>query len=168
MASSLAITISPVFLSTVMHPTPHPVSSAVLGGCPCPLPDITSFSMRPVVEMNKVVRVESTRNSTPVMGSSDSWTMRCLVPRSWIRSPRITVTAPLAKPTASCDRSSVAVKADILAACQRGRNSGLIPLITHRKRLPSIVDAQRAQAGWYAGLLDGLVQSPDLQHWLST
>lgn len=49
----------------------------------------------------------------PVMGSSDSKTVRCRAPRSWMRSPRTTVTAPLAKPTASWDRSSKAANADI-------------------------------------------------------
>ena len=39
--------------------------------------------------------------------------IRCFVPRSWIKSPRMTVTAPFAKPTATCDKSSVAAKADI-------------------------------------------------------
>ena len=58
--------------------------------------------------------VGSMTNSTPVTGSSDSCTTRCLVPRSCMRSPRMTVTAPLAKPTAIWDRSSSAEKADIL------------------------------------------------------
>ena len=51
--------------------------------------------------------------SRPVIGSSDSNTIRWRAPRSWIRSPRMIVTEPLAKPTATCDRSSTAANAEI-------------------------------------------------------
>ncbi len=56
-----------------------------------------SFNILAVVAMNSVVSFSSTRSSTPVTGSSDSYTMRCRVPVSCIRSPLISVTAPFAK-----------------------------------------------------------------------
>jgi hypothetical protein len=37
---------------------------------------------------------------------------RCRAPRSWIRSPRMIVTDPFAKPTATCERSSTAAALD--------------------------------------------------------
>jgi len=53
------------------------------------------------------------RNSIPVIGSSDSKTVLCLAPRSCIKSPRITVTAPFPNPTASCERFPSAANAEI-------------------------------------------------------
>ena len=66
-----------------------------------------------VVETKSVVSFSSVASCTPVTGSSDSNTMRCFVPRSWMRSPRRTVTAPFPKPTAICERSWDAAKSDI-------------------------------------------------------
>lgn len=103
---------SPLDLSKVMHPTPHPVSSKTFAGCPCPFPVIVRVSARPVVARYSVVFGPS-RNSTPVMGSSDSKTVLCFAPRSCMRSPLITVTAPFANPTASWDRFSSIAKAEI-------------------------------------------------------
>jgi hypothetical protein len=93
---------------TVMYSS----SSSVRAGCPCPLPEMTSVSIRAVVAMYKAVIFPS-RNSIPVIGSSDSKTVRCFAPLSWMRSPLTTVTAPFAKPTASCERSSDAAKAEM-------------------------------------------------------
>ena len=57
--------------------------------------------------------VEPSLTSSAVIGSSDSNTVLCFVPRSCIRSPRITVTAPFANPTATWLKSSRATKAEI-------------------------------------------------------
>jgi len=103
---------SPVFSSIVMHPTPQPVSANGFAGCPCPFPVIVRVKIRPVVERYRVV-VGPSRNSTPVMGSSDSKTVLCLAPLSCIKSPLTTVTDPLANPIASWERSSSAANADI-------------------------------------------------------
>lgn len=113
MASFLATTTSPVLLSSAMQPTPHPVSSTVFGGRPWPFFERPSFNILDVVDTNSVVSFSSVASSTPVMGSSDSKTIRCFEPRSWIRSPRITATAPFAKPTAIWERSSSAANAEM-------------------------------------------------------
>lgn len=81
--------------------------------------------MRPVVAMYNVVLGPS-RNSIPVIGSSDSKTVRCLAPRSCIRSPRTTVTAPFPNPTASCERFSSAANADIY------HNQTSEPIVIHK------------------------------------
>lgn len=67
--------------------------------------------MRPVVAIYKIVTAPSL-TSNAVTGSSDSKTILCLVPLSWIKSPRTTVTDPLAKLTATWLRSSSATNAD--------------------------------------------------------
>ena len=113
MASSLATIISPVSLSNAIHPRAHPASSRTLGGWPWPLPAMIRVDIRFVVVMYSVVTAP-TRVSKPVIGSCDSKTMRCRAPRSCIKSPRMTVTDPFAKPTAICDKSSKAATADIL------------------------------------------------------
>ena len=114
MASSLATTMSPVRLSRVMHPQSHPTSSTVFGGCPWPFRDRPTFKILEVVDTNSVViSFSSTASCTPVTGSSDSNTMRCFVPRSWMKSPRTTTTEPLENPTAICLRSSSAASAEI-------------------------------------------------------
>lgn len=48
-----------------------------------------------------------------VIGSSDSKMILCLVPRSWIKSPRISVIEPLANPTATSDNEGVVANAEI-------------------------------------------------------
>jgi hypothetical protein len=79
----------------------------------------------------------------------------------------MTVTVPLAKPTAICDRSSRTVMADICVAnISWVRPGGRGPRATDRKLLLSIVDVQRAQARRHSRLLDQLIQRPDLQDWL--
>lgn len=74
-----------------------------------------------VVEMNSVVTLASL-NSRPVIGSSVSSTVRCFVPRSCMKSPRTTVTAPFAKPTATWDRSRKTAKAET--------GKGFLPFVT--------------------------------------
>lgn len=114
MASSRATTMSPVRLSSVMHPQSHPMSSIVFGGSPWPFLDRATFNILDVVETNStVVSLSSTDNSTPVTGSSDSNTIRCFVPRSWMKSPLIKATEPLENPTAICLRSSSTTSAEI-------------------------------------------------------
>ncbi|KAA8565982.1 hypothetical protein EYC84_009784 [Monilinia fructicola] len=74
---------------------------------------MTSFTRREVVATYKLMSRSSSRNESPVIGSSDSCTVLCLAPLSWIKSPLMTVTAPFPNPTANCERSSIAVNADI-------------------------------------------------------
>ena len=111
MPSLRAITISFDSVSKAMQSTSQPCSSSVFAGVPWRLPVIESARTREVVLMYKAVTLAS-GNSRPVIGSSDSKTVRCFVPLSWMKSPRTTVTAPFPKPTANCVRSFVTVNAE--------------------------------------------------------
>lgn len=127
---------------------------------------MTSFRSFEVVATNSVVSFGSDTNSTPVIGSSDSCTTLCLVPRSCIKSPRMTVTAPLAKPTASWDRSSRAVKADIYKIQNQYMKLLEGPRSAYWELFASIIDVDNTQAGRQSCLLHRLVQGPNLQHGL--
>src|SRR5438034_6994507 len=97
------------------------------------------------------------------MGSSDSKTVRCFAPRSWIRSPRMTVTEPLANPTASWERSSSTARADIYHTCQT--NTIVEEVQTSYGKLPApILHQEGRQTSRLSGLLLGLIQSPHLQN----
>ena len=85
----------------------------------------------------------------------------------------MTVTVPLAKPTAIWERSSRAVKADICDVklldqdLSPSRNTlALWP--TDRELLLPIVHVERAEARREAGLLDDLVEGPDLEDGFAT
>lgn len=150
-----------------MQPAAQPESSIVFGGEPCPLLDNASCNILETVEMKRVVELSWVVNWTPVTGSSDSYTMRCLVPRSWTRSPRMTVTAPFAKPTAICVRSSSAAKADIYMPQVNTQHLLALLRTTHRKLPPPVVNRQSAEAGRHVGPLNQLVQSPSLERRLA-
>lgn len=80
-------------------------------------------------------------------------------------SPRITVTAPLANPTAICVRSLVAATAEtfrLLANRHRITDNR-----TYRKLSSTIANGNRTEACRLVRLLDKLIECPDLQHWLA-
>ena len=159
---------SPFASSIVMQPTPQPVSSSTFAGCPCPLPDIVMVRILPVVARYSVVFCPS-RNSTPVIGSSDSNTVLCFAPRSCIRSPRTTVTAPLPNPIASCERLSSTAKADIWRSQPHSSDDNLFNddlFKAYRKLFPSIVDVERRKALGTSSLFLRLIKCPHLQYWL--
>src|SRR5690554_1895422 len=112
-----------------MHPTPHPCDSNTLAGCPSPFPAVTSVRIRAIVDTYNVSppSANGVARGSPgaftvtgggekqrfVIGSSDSKMIRCLVPRSCIRSPLISVIDPFANPTALRERDGVVANAEI-------------------------------------------------------
>jgi len=77
----------------------------------------------------------------------------------------MTVTAPFAKPTASCDRFSRVANADIYVY-QHGHGTKALVFVTHRELFPPILYVQRRKTFWGTGFFFRLIKRPDFQNGL--